>query len=75
MAYPNPTNGGLTLNTPASGIFVVSTILGQKINEYHVTLGQTGLTLPERLAPGIYIGRFTSTDGKVNDEIKIVYQP
>ncbi len=73
--YPNPTYGSLSIATSAAGTFILYTMLGQEIQKYDLAAGKGDMQLPAGLAAGIYIGKFTSTDGGIVKEVRLVYQP
>ncbi|MBX2906592.1 MAG: Ig-like domain-containing protein [Taibaiella sp.] len=72
--FPNPTNGALTIEAPAKGIFVVYALDGKKVAEYTVTSAVTNIVLPKELAAGAYMCRFNQEDGE-STIIKLWYQP
>ena len=73
--YPNPTFGSIMINTTMSGRFTLFTMLGQQLAEYTVTSGSTNMQLPTGISPGIYIGKFKSDNGRITQEVRLVYQP
>ncbi len=75
MAYPNPTNGTLNIVAPSDGRFTLYTLLGQKLQEYTISTGETELLLPRGIPAGIYIGSYRSDKGGLFKELKIMYQP
>ncbi len=50
------------------------TLVGQKIQDYVVNVGQTNLSLPATLANGMYMGVFKPSDGSKSREVKLMYQ-
>jgi type IX secretion system substrate protein len=75
MLYPNPTTGNLTVKASSAGKFTLYSLLGQKIQEYKVQVGQTNLLLPVSLAAGMYMGQFKPDDGGQTKQVRLVYQP
>jgi type IX secretion system substrate protein len=75
MLYPNPTTGNLTIKASSAGKFTLYSLLGQKIQEYKVQVGQTNLLLPVSLAAGMYMGQFKPDDGGETREVRLVYRP
>jgi len=71
---PNPTSGTLIITTAHSGVFTVYTIDGKLISKWAITDAVTNVTLPNNLATGIYMCRFTGDDGS-SKMIRLVYQP
>jgi len=74
LIYPNPTNNNFIVKTTEQGSFSLYTMQGQLLQQYNITATETNLQLPPNLAPGIYIGIFTGSNGSRNI-IRLVYQP
>lgn len=72
--FPNPTNGALTIEAPARGVFAIFSLDGKKVAEYQVTSEVTNLVLPNGMAAGAYMCRFDQEDGE-STIIKLWYQP
>jgi hypothetical protein len=72
-AYPNPTSGELTVEADMTGKFTVYTIDGREISQYNITEPVTSITLPNTLAPGVYMCRFNGEDGS-NVMVRMVYE-
>ncbi|MES2703468.1 MAG: Ig-like domain-containing protein [Bacteroidota bacterium] len=62
--YPNPTTGSFTVQSASVGVLLVYTVDGKEIVRYDVKEGNTSMTLPKEIARGIYMCRFSGTDGK-----------
>ena len=61
--YPNPTTGELTVRVPEAGTFTLYNLQGQHVQQYQLPKGETLLRLPEQLATGMYMGRYTNEQG------------
>jgi hypothetical protein len=72
--YPNPTTGQLGIRSQQSGRLSFYDLQGGSVGSYEIKAGNTVFQLPETLAAGIYMGRFISSDGKLNKTFRIVYQ-
>jgi len=72
--YPNPTNGTLNVQTPLGGTFCLYTLEGKELQHYIIAEGTTALNLPNGLATGIYLCKFTDSKGNMN-MVRLVYQP
>ncbi|MCF8449059.1 MAG: T9SS type A sorting domain-containing protein [Taibaiella sp.] len=72
--YPNPTSGTITINSPVRGMLVVYTIDGKQVAQYRLTNATTTVTLPKKLAAGMYMCKFTGDDNST-DIIRLQYQP
>ena len=65
LLYPNPTNGSINIRADVAGAFYLYSLDGKTLGVYKVSEGITGVTLPNELAPGIYMGRYVGEDGNV----------
>jgi trimeric autotransporter adhesin len=72
--YPNPTSGIININSPVRGMLVVYTIDGKQVAQYRLTSATTTVTLPKKLAAGMYMCKFTGDDNST-DIIRLQYQP
>jgi hypothetical protein len=72
--YPNPTTGTFTLNAPGEGIFSLISLDGRAIDTHKVTEGDNQLNIPQGTSAGIYVGKYSGSDGSTF-EVKIVYRP
>jgi hypothetical protein len=72
--YPNPTNGVFTITSSEPGLVSISSIEGRQLAEYEVKKGQTMVTLPTSLSPGVYIGNFRTENNK-SYILRLTYQP
>lgn len=70
--YPNPTNGVLTIETPVAGTLTVHTIDGREVYRREVKAAATTISLPNGMASGVYLCRFTGADGS-NAVLRLVY--
>ena len=66
-AYPNPTNGSITINTPESGQISIYNTLGEAIVTQNLQVGNANISL-DRVPTGIYTIIFT---GQNNSYIPI----
>ncbi|MES2703283.1 MAG: Ig-like domain-containing protein [Bacteroidota bacterium] len=57
--YPNPTTGTFTIDAPEAGVLNIYTLDGKEVGKYPVARGATMITLPNELASGVYMGRYT----------------
>ena len=73
--FPNPAAGNITIQSSSAGKFVLFTLLGQQVQEYSVINGQTYVQLPNSLAAGIYLCKFTPDEGGITTQVRLVYQP
>jgi hypothetical protein len=73
--FPNPAAGNITVQSSSPGKFVLFTLLGQQVQSYSVLNGQTDLQLPNSLAAGIYLCKFTPDEGGITTQVRLVYQP
>ncbi|MCF8450217.1 MAG: Ig-like domain-containing protein, partial [Taibaiella sp.] len=71
--FPNPTSGTLTVESGISGVFTVFTIDGKEVARYAVSTQATTVSLPQHLAAGVYMCRFTGTDG-TTAIVRLVYE-
>ena len=65
LLYPNPTNGSINIRADVAGVFYLYSLDGKTLGAYKISEGITGVTLPNELAPGIYMGRYIGEDGNV----------
>jgi uncharacterized protein YjdB len=63
--YPNPTSGVLTVKASSPGTFVIYSIEGRVIDQHNVIEATTTITLPNDIAPGMYMCRYYAEDGAV----------
>lgn len=73
--YPNPTTGTFTVNAPTAGELNICTFLGSKIAVYSLQQGKNDITIPTKLAVGVYLVRFQAKDGKTSFERKLIFNP
>jgi hypothetical protein len=71
--YPNPSNGALTIETPVAGTFVVYSIDAKEVARYEVLAGVSAVSLPNTIAAGVYMCRFTGADGNATI-VRLVYE-
>ena len=71
--YPNPSNGALTIETPEAGTFVVYSIDAKEVARYEVLAGVSAVSLPNTIAAGVYMCRFTGADGNAAI-VRLVYE-
>jgi trimeric autotransporter adhesin len=71
--YPNPTNGNIVFESPVSGNLVVYSIEGKEVEIYPVAAKTTSITLPINLAAGVYLCRFSGSDGSTAI-VRLIYQ-
>lgn len=72
--YPNPTNGNIVFESPVAGDVVVYSIEGKEVQRYPVSAKSTSITLPYNLAAGVYMCRFSGSDGSTAI-VRLIYQP
>lgn len=75
VLYPNPSNGAFTVEAPGEGKLVLFSMQGMRVAEYDMPKGKKVLSVPATLSAGIYMGQYTSSDGKASKTIRLVYQP
>lgn len=61
--YPNPSTGKMTVRVPMEGVFMVHDLKGQLVREYRLGKGETEISLPSGIAPGVYFGRYVTEFG------------
>lgn len=61
--FPNPSTGRMTVRVPVEGVFMVYDLKGQLVQQYRLEKGETEITLPSGIAPGVYLGRFVTEFG------------
>jgi trimeric autotransporter adhesin len=71
--FPNPSQGVLNVETSVSGTFAVFTIDGRQVASYEITETATTLSLPNDLASGMYMCKFTGGDGST-EMVRLVYE-
>jgi hypothetical protein len=71
--FPNPTAGMLTVESEAEGVFAVYTMEGKELVKYTVNKGATMISLPAGLAAGLYMCRFSGSDGS-GAVVRLVYE-
>jgi uncharacterized protein YjdB len=71
--YPNPNQGVLNVETSENGTFAVFTIDGRQVANYEITETATTLSLPNDLASGVYMCKFTGADGST-EMVRLVYE-
>jgi uncharacterized protein YjdB len=71
--YPNPTTGAFAVNTPEAGNLSIYTLEGREVMSATVNAGTTSLSLPSTMATGIYMCRFTGSNGALVT-IRMVYE-
>jgi len=74
LVYPNPNTGAFTVQAAVAGTFTVYTLEGKEVRRNVLTEGANSLSLPENLAAGIYMCRYTGDDGS-NAIVRLVYEP
>jgi uncharacterized protein YjdB len=72
--YPNPSAGAVNIESSLAGTFLLISIDGKLLAQYEIVVGQSIITLPETLAAGVYMGRFTPIDGATK-VVRLMYQP
>lgn len=72
--FPNPSQGNITIETPANGIFMVYAMDGKQVAKHDVTAPASSVTLPYDLAAGMYLCRFEVMDGS-SAIVRLVYKP
>ena len=72
--YPNPSLGNFTIKTGAAGTLHLSSIEGKELKTWELPAGNTELTLPATLAPGIYIAVYRPADGGKQQIVRLVYE-
>ena len=71
--YPNPTSGTLVIESGVGGVLTVFTIDGKEVARYEVSTRATTVSLPQHLAAGVYMCRFSGIDGTTALE-RLVYE-
>ena len=71
----NPNFGNFTVKATGAGTFTVYIMLGQQLQAYTISAGQTALQLPGNTAAGIYMGVYKPADGGKKTEVRLVYTP
>jgi uncharacterized protein YjdB len=71
--YPNPTNGAYTLSVSEVGTFSIFTVDGKSVGQYDVQVGVNPMTMPQGMAAGVYMCRFTSASGSTV-VVRLVYE-
>jgi hypothetical protein len=72
--YPNPTSGTMKIESSVTGTFVVFTLDGKTVDQYDINGSTTTITLPNDLAAGVYMCRFSGVDGTTS-VVRLVYKP
>jgi hypothetical protein len=72
--FPNPTNGVLSIETSVAGTLSIFSLDGKAIASYNVNAATTALSLPNKIAGGIYMCRFIGNDG-ASEIVRLVYEP
>lgn len=72
--YPNPTTGSFTFEAITEGTLTVYSLEGKQLQQYHVDAGATALNLPKGTAQGVYMCRYSGTDGS-SYIVRLVYRP
>jgi hypothetical protein len=73
-AYPNPTSGTFTVEAHGAGTFHIYTLEGKELAKYDVMQGKTTITLAREIAAGIYMCRYSGSDGSTV-MVRLVYEP
>jgi hypothetical protein len=71
---PNPNSGSFIVNAPLSGTFVIYTVEGKELQQNSINEGANPVQLPAGLAAGMYVCRFSGSDGSTT-LVRIVYKP
>ncbi len=71
--HPNPTSGSLVINADVNGQFTVYMIDGKLVQQYDITTRVTNISLPANLVAGVYMCRFTGTDGSTK-MVRLVFE-
>lgn len=74
VVYPNPTNGMITVATPATGNLVLLNALGERIIQFDLKPGTQQLQLPASLSKGIYYALVVFHEGSESKSIKLFYK-
>jgi uncharacterized protein YjdB len=72
--YPNPTSSKFSLHAPENGEFFIYSLDGKEIAKYNITERNTAISMPETLATGVYMCRFSGNSG-TSVMIRLVYEP
>ncbi|MES2702551.1 MAG: Ig-like domain-containing protein, partial [Bacteroidota bacterium] len=72
--YPNPTTGAFTVSTTEAGVFGIYTIDGKETARFNVAAGNNAIQLPQGIAAGVYMCRFTGMNGS-NVMVRLVFEP
>lgn len=72
--FPNPTKGAITIETPSAGTFSIYTMDGRMLAEHTIATQHETISLPQGLAAGMYLCRFTGADGATTTT-RLVYEP
>jgi hypothetical protein len=59
---------------PGDGIFYLVSLDGRVIDTHNVADGDNQLNIPSGTAAGIYVGKYSGSDGS-RFEVKIVFKP
>lgn len=72
--FPNPSTGEFSVKC-SGGRLGISNIQGQELLVYNLNPGTTAITLPKKIAAGIYIVKYYPKDGIATQVTRLVYQP
>jgi hypothetical protein len=71
--YPNPTSGAFSLASEEAGALQLFSMDGKEIMSYSIANGTNPLSLPQGLASGIYMCKFTGESGNTT-MVRLVYE-
>jgi trimeric autotransporter adhesin len=71
--YPNPTSGSLTITSSEKGALTLFTIDGKQVEQYEINKDVTSISLPNSLATGVYMCRFSGEEGSVKI-VRLVFE-
>ena len=72
--FPNPTSGLLKVNSLSAGVINIYGLEGKLICSLPVSEGETELSIPQTVAPGIYLVKYIGDNG-TEDLEKLIYAP
>ena len=73
--YPNPIIDAFTVDAPKEGNLVIYNLEGKRIAAFSVLSGKQQFHLSNLLPTGVFIGLYTSGDGRIRRSVRLLFQP
>jgi hypothetical protein len=73
--YPNPITDAFTVDAPKEGNLTIYNSQGKVMTSFHIQSGKQRFNFPTPWPSGLFIGRYTSRDGLINQSARLLYQP